>query len=63
LQFSNLRLLHFQPRRVEPVRLHRAAAVIGDANIFQAKFLRRCDHFLEGIVSIAGGGMAMKGPA
>src|SRR5439155_23738199 len=56
-------MLHFQPRRIEPVRLHRTEAVIGDANIFEAKFLRRRDHFLEGIVSVGGGSMAMKGAA
>src|SRR5207248_10545014 len=44
-------------------RSHRAAALIGDANIFEAKFLRGRDHFLEGIVSVAGGSMAMKGAA
>ena len=62
-EFSNLRLLHFQPRRIESVRLHRAAAVVGDAKIFEAKFLRGCYHFLERIVPVAGGGMAMKGAA
>ena len=45
------------------MRLDRAAAVIGDAEILQAELLRRRDHFLERIVTIARGGMAMKGPA
>ena len=47
LQFSNLRALDIESGSIQPVRLHRTAAVIGDANVFEAEFLCRCDHFLE----------------
>src|SRR5207302_9853156 len=60
LQFSNLRLLDLQPCGIESVRLHRAATVIGDPNIFEATSLRCCDHFLEAMSSVTAARMTMK---
>ena len=40
--------------------LDRAAAVLGDAKIFEAKFLRRPRHFLECVVPVARDGVTMK---
>jgi len=42
------------------MRLNRAAAVLGDAEVLQAKRLRRFGHFLERVVSIARDRVAMK---
>ena len=45
---------------IEPVRLNRAAAVIGDAEILQPELLRRVRHLLERVVAVAGNGVTMK---
>src|SRR5438477_10601367 len=60
LHLADLCSLHLQPRRIKSMRLHRAAAVIGDSDIFEAEFLRRRDHFFERIVPVTASGMAVK---
>ena len=45
------------------MRLDRAAAVLGDAEVFEAKRLRGLRHFLKGIVTVARGGVTMESAA
>ena len=63
IELSDRRDLRAQPRGIESARLDRAAAVIGDAEILQAELLRRRGHFLERIVAVARGGVAMESAA
>ena len=60
IELSDRGDLRAQPRRIESARLDRAAAVIGDAEILQAELLRRRGHFLERVVAVARGGVAME---
>ena len=48
---------------VEAMRLDRAAAVLGDAEVFEAKRLRGLRHFLKGIVTVARSGVTMESAA
>src|SRR5207302_4980169 len=45
---------------IDSVCLNGAAAVIGDAEIFQPQFLRGSRHFFDGIVSVTRSGVTMK---
>ena len=55
--------LHAQARLIESVRLDRAAAVFGNAQILQAQRLGRRRHLFERVVSVARGSVAMESAA
>src|SRR5438477_11306089 len=59
LHLADLRSLHLQPGRIKSMRLHRAAAVIGDSDILDADFLRRRVHYLDRMVPVTGKGLAV----
>src|SRR3954469_11585233 len=60
IQSANRSGLRTELRRVDAVRLDRAAAVIGDPEILQTELARGGDHFLERVVSIARRRVAME---
>ena len=60
VQFANRGDLRAQFGFIDSVRLNRAAAVIGDAEILQAELLRGFRHFFERVVTVARGRVAMK---
>src|SRR5437667_10842783 len=61
VQLSNRGDLRKQFLLVDPVRLNLAAAVIGNAEIFQPERLCGFRHFFTGIVAVASQGAAVKG--
>ena len=60
VQLSNRRNLCAQLRLIDSVRLNRAPAVIGDAEILQAERLRGFRHFFERVVAVARDRVAVK---
>ena len=52
--------LDAQPRHIQPARLDRAAAMIGDPEILETKLLRCRGHFLERTAAVTRGGVAVE---
>src|SRR5260370_42325190 len=63
VELSNRSDLEAQFCLVDAMCLDRAAAVVGDAQIFQSERLRSFRHLFNGIVSVARSGVTMKCPA
>src|ERR1043166_646065 len=59
IQLPNRRDLFAQLRLGQPVALHAAFAMLGDAEVFESELLRRGRHFFERIVTVTRDGVTM----